>query len=154
MTLIPVSKVSIFGERSRNAGGSRWIDQRSISVGDRFELVDRLADDVPEPPQRRRTDGDGDRASRIDADGAARKAVGRVHGDRADAVVTEMLLHLCDERARRVTLGDLDLECRVDLGELVGEDGVDDDALDLDDPAGVAVVALLWCSAFEFSRSR
>ena len=32
MTLIPVSKVSIFGERSRNAGGSRWIDQRSVSA--------------------------------------------------------------------------------------------------------------------------
>ena len=137
MTLIPVSKVSIVGERSRNAGGSRWIDQRSVSAAMRLELVDRLADHVPEPAERRRADRNGDRAARVDADDAARQAVGRVHGDRAHAIVAEVLLHLCDEDARRVACGDLDLERRVDLGEPVGEDGVDDDALDLDDPARV-----------------
>ena len=31
--LRPVSKISIFGERSRKAGGSRWIGQRSVSAG-------------------------------------------------------------------------------------------------------------------------
>ena len=41
---------------------------------------------------------------------------------------------------RRVALADLDLEGGVDLGKLVGEDGVDDDALDLDDPARVRAV--------------
>ena len=72
---------------------------------------------------------------------ATRQAVGRVHGDGADAVVTEMLLHLRDEyRASCRLRGDLDLERRVDLGKPVGEDGVDDDALDLDDPARVRAV--------------
>jgi hypothetical protein len=33
MTLIPVSKISIFGERSSNFGGSRWIDHRSVPSG-------------------------------------------------------------------------------------------------------------------------
>ena len=32
-TLRPVSKISTFGERSRKAGGSRWIGQRSVSAG-------------------------------------------------------------------------------------------------------------------------
>ena len=68
------------------------------------------------------------------------EAVGRVHRDRANAVVAEVLLHLRDERAGRVAFGDLDLEGGVDLGEPVGEDGVDDDALDLDDPARVRAV--------------
>src|ERR687888_1402211 len=36
MTLIPVSKISVFGERSRNVGGSRWIGQRSTSPGASF----------------------------------------------------------------------------------------------------------------------
>ena len=33
ITLMPVSKISTFGVRSANAGGSRWIDQRSASFG-------------------------------------------------------------------------------------------------------------------------
>jgi hypothetical protein len=32
ITLIPVSKISTSGDRSRKAGGSRWIDQRSTSL--------------------------------------------------------------------------------------------------------------------------
>ena len=49
-----------------------------------------------------------------------------------------MLLHLRDQRSRRaIRLGHLDGEGAVDRGQRVGEDGVDDDALDLDDPAGV-----------------
>jgi hypothetical protein len=52
-----------------------------------------------------------------------------------------MLLHLGDQRARAASvLRDLDREGRIDLGKLVGEDGVDDDALDLDDPTGVRAV--------------
>ena len=60
-------------------------------------LVDRLADHVPEPPERRLADRDCDRAAEVDDVDAAREAVGRVHGDRADAVVAEVLLHLGDQ---------------------------------------------------------
>ena len=110
------------------------------AFGYRPGFVDRLADHVPEASERRRTDGNGDRRARIHARGAARQAVGRVHGHGANAVVAEVLLHLRDQRAGRVTFGDLDLEGGVDLREPVGEDGVDDDALDLDDPARVRAV--------------
>ena len=84
--------------------------------------------------------GNRDRLAGVDADGAARETVRRVHRDRANPVVSEVLLHLCDEDARRICAGDLDLDRRVDLGKLVREDGVDDDALDLDDPARVRAI--------------
>ncbi len=103
-------------------------------------LVDRFADHVPEASERRGPDRNRDRGAGVDAHRAAREAVGRVHRDRADTVVAEVLLYLRDERAARVAFGDLDLEGRVDLGEKIGEDGVDDDALDLDDPARVRAV--------------
>ena len=75
----------------------------------------------------------------------------RVHGDRAHAVVAEVLLHLADE-VRAGAGGDplcssglssrsID-DRRVDLGQLVGEDGLDHDALDLLDPADVALLGL------------
>ena len=122
-------------------GGRVAMDRPALDVvGDRSQLVDRLSDDVPETPERRRADGDRDRGARVDAHRAARQAVGRVHRDGAHAIVAEVLLHLRDERPRLVALGDLDLERRVDLRKLVGEDGVDDDALDLDDPARVRAV--------------
>ena len=72
---------------------------------------------------------------------AALEAVGRVHRDRADAVVAEVLLHLADEvrspsRPSRLAAISI-VERRVDLGQLVGEDDVDDDAGDLLDRADV-----------------
>ena len=116
MTLIPVSKISAFGDSSRNSGGSRWIGQRS-RVGGPSLLVDRLAEHVPEPAERDVADRDADRRAGVDDVDAARQAVGRVHCDRAHAVVAEVLLHLCDQigaaaprRAR-----DLDQKRVVDL---------------------------------------
>ena len=135
---MPVSKISIFGVRSRNAGGSRWIGQRSApsgrspfsSIGSPMTFQSR--------PRVASPTGTEIGASVSTHDAAAREAVGRVHGDGADAIVAEMLLHLRDQRARRaVWLGHLDGEGAVDRRQRVGEDGVDDDALDLDDPAGV-----------------
>jgi hypothetical protein len=51
-----------------------------------------------------------------------------------------VLLHLCDQGpgGLAVALGDLDRDCAVDRGEVLGEDRVDDDAFDLDDLADVA----------------
>ena len=88
--------------------------------------------------------------ARVDRLGAARQAVGRVHRDRPHAVVAEVLLDLAHEhvptglggdalgllgRGRRRT-GDRDRV--VDLGQLVGEDDVEHDALDLLDAPNVA----------------
>ena len=113
-TLMPVSKISTFGDRSRNAGGSRWIGQRSASGGRRL-LVDRLADHVPDAAERRLADGHGDRRAGVDDVGAAREPVGRVHRDRADAVVAEVLLHLGDESRLGRRREGLDLDGVQDL---------------------------------------
>jgi hypothetical protein len=81
-----------------------------------------------------RPSGDRDRAARVGDLHAAGEAVGRVHRDRADAVVAEVLLHLADEH---VLLAAVDRDRVVDLGQLVREDGLDDDALDLLDAPDV-----------------
>ena len=101
--------------------------------------------------------------ARVDHLGAAREAVGRVHRDRAHAVVAEVLLDLADEHVllRRSALMPSRLLARgrrrardgdrvVDLGQRVGEDGLDHDALDLLDAPDVARAcsrAAAWCSA-------
>ena len=72
-----------------------------------------------------------------------REPVGGVHGDGADAIVAEVLLHLRDQLARAAVLGDLDAERVEDLGQPVREDRVEHDALDLDDLPGVLAVALV-----------
>ena len=115
-------------------------------------LVDRLADHVPDPAQRRVADGNRDRRAGVDDIGAAREAVGRVHRDGADAIVAEVLLHLRDQRPRAAVAARRPRSrgrCRSRAA--VREDGVDDDALDLDDPAGVPAVVRL-CPAFPSSR--
>ena len=110
----------------------------------RLLAVDGVADDVPDAAERLVADGDGDRLLRVDDLDAAGEPVGRLHRDGADAIVAEMLLHLRDQLARAaVLLGNLDAERVVDLGELVREDGVEHDALDLDDLARVLAVALV-----------
>ena len=102
ITLMPVSKISIVGCSSSNDGGSRWIGQRSASARELLAVVDRVAEHVPEAAERLLADRDGDRRAGVDHVDAARDAVGGVHRDRADAVVAEVLLHLCDQdRLRR-----------------------------------------------------
>ena len=111
-------------------GGGIAVDRPALRVRGHVVLaVDGLADHVPEPAERRRAHGHRDRSTGVDDGDTPREAVGGVHRDRADAVVTQVLLHLGDQRAGR----QLDLEGAEDLGEVVGEDGVEHDALDLDD---------------------
>ena len=107
--------------------------------------VDGVADHVPDPAERLVADGNRDRPAGVDDVGSAREAVGRVHRHRAHAVVAEMLLHLRDQLDRALAVGRrrLDAERVVDLGQLAREHGVEHDALDLDDLAGVAAVLRL-----------
>ena len=105
--------------------------------GDRLELVDRLADHVPEPPERRLADRDGDRPVRCRRTTAPRE---RPSVESMATARTRSSPRCCCTSATSVRAAsptDLDLERRVDLGQPIGEDGVDDDALDLDDPARV-----------------
>ena len=88
---------------------------------------------------------------------AARQAVGGVHRDRAHAVVAEVLLDLAHEHvppasrlipaasssARRPPARDRDRV--VDLGQAVGEHGLDHDALDLLDAPDVGVRPFRLC---------
>ena len=73
---------------------------------------------------------------------SAGEAVRGVHRDRADAVVAEVLLHLRDQIGLLAAVlgGNLDLQRAVDRGKRAGEDGVDDDAFDLDDVTDVRVL--------------
>ena len=115
------------------------VDRPALAL-DVVALVDGCAEDVEDAgrasPRRHR---DGDRRAGVLDVGAARDAVGGVHRHRADPVVPEVLLDLGDQVDRRaaVLLGDLDAQGVVDARELAVEDGVDDDALDLDDLADV-----------------
>jgi hypothetical protein len=110
------------------------VDRPALLDLDLLALVDRLAQDVEDPAQRHRADGHRDRAAGVDHLHPARQTVGHVHGDRADAVVAEVLLDLADHHTAVVRA--LDRDRIVDLGQRVGERGLDDDALDLLDPPG------------------
>ena len=117
--------------------GRVTMDRPALRVGrDRLELVDRLADHVPEPPEVAYRDGD--RSGRVDTDDTPREPVRRVHGERR-ARGRRRGAAAPPRRARDPSPA-ISISSRVDLGEPVGEDCVDDDALDLDDPARVRAV--------------
>ena len=105
---------------------------------DGAELVDRLADHVHDAAEYVLADRHHDGRARVLHRGTAAEAVGGVHGDGADRVLTEVLGDLEDQ----VVFGIADeavrqSERRVDGGELAGgELHVDDGAHDLDDFAG------------------
>ena len=118
------------------------MDRPALASLGRFLLaVDRLPDHVPEAAEGRLAHGNRDRRARCHDVDAAREPVGGVHRDRANPVVSEVLLDLRHERA----VAELDLERGQDLGEAVGEDGVEHDALDLDDLPDV-LRAQAWVS--------
>ena len=126
-------------------GGRVAVDRPALDVGPGGRLVvDRVADHVPDPAQRRVADGHRDRLPRVDHVRPAREPVGRVHRDRADTIVAEVLLHLRDQRGRAAVGGrHVDAQSRVDLRQALVEDGVEHDALDLDDRADVRRAGLL-----------
>src|SRR5918995_2224515 len=113
------------------------VDRPALDVGRRLlTLVDRLADHVPEPAERGVSHRHGDRPPGVLGLDAAREAVRRVHRDRPDAVVAKVLLNLRDQ----LTAVDRDAQRAVDRGQFVREYGIEDDALDLHDPADVSLV--------------
>jgi len=107
-------------------GAGRWIGQ------------------VEDPAEGRVADRHRDRPAGVDHLVAALQAVGRVHGDRAHAVVAEVLLHLADQLTgfAVAVAAHLDLHRGVDLRQLVGEYRVDDDAGHLLDPSHIRSVGV------------
>ena len=98
MTLMPVSKTSVFGSRLTKSGRGRWIGHRGASPEYRRTVVDRLAQHVEDAAQRRRADRHRDRRAGIDRFHAALHAVGARHGDRAHLIAADVLLHFDDRR--------------------------------------------------------
>ena len=96
--MIPVSRISCDGVRSSTLG-RRAVDRPALLVLDLAGVVDRLAEQVEDPPERPVADRDRDRPAGVDHLVAALQAVGGVHRDRADAVVAEVLLDLADVRS-------------------------------------------------------
>ena len=140
--MIPVSKISTFG--------AQLVERRRVAVDRPALLSGPGAGTLPSTgspstfqtrPRVMSPTGTEIGAAGVHDCRAAGEAIGRVHRDRADAVVAQVLLHLGDQHA---ALGALDPERGVDLRELLGEHGVDHDALDLDQAADVlgAAVAL------------
>ena len=128
------------------------VDRPALGIrAGRLLLVDGIAEHIPHAAERHLADGHRDRPAGVEDVGAAGDAVGRVHGDRADAVVAEVLLHLRDQVG---AVGARDAQRRVDRGELAREHGVDDDALDLEQLAGAVSVRRHGSRAPEGERVR
>ena len=94
-------------------------------------LVDRLADDVEDAPQRAVADRDLDRLAGIGDLRAAHEAFGRIHRDGAHGGFAQVLRDL-EHEPLAVVVG---LERVEDLGQMVLELHVDDGADDLGDLA-------------------
>ena len=143
----------LHGRREVAERGRIAVDRPALDVvaGGRL-VVDRLADHVPDPSERRVADWNRDRLTGVDHLDAAREAVGGVHRDCAHAIVPEVLLHLCDQRRslRVAHSGHLDRERVVDPGQVLREDRVDHDALDLHDPATISLAVPPAVPTFDF----
>ena len=118
------------------------VDRHALHTLERGQVVDRLAEHVPDPAEGLLADRDRDRPARVHDVEPAREPVRRVHRNRAHAIVAEVLLHLRDQRRRGRTVGAryLDGERVVDPRQLAREGDVDHDALDLDHLADVLAV--------------
>jgi hypothetical protein len=132
MTLMPVTRIALSVDWSTNSGASAWIGGQ-LGI-DRAALVDRLADDVEDAAERLRADGNADLRAGVGDGLAAGQALGRVHRDRADGVLAEMLGDF-EDQAVAVIVG---LERRKDRRQHAAiERNVDDGADHLADAADI-----------------
>ena len=115
-------------ERGRGA-----VDRQHLVRLDLALAVDGVAEHVEHAPERHLAHRHGDRCAGVADLGPAGEAVGRRHGDGADPVVAQVLLHLAHER--RLAFAQ-DLDGAEDRGQVPGgELDVDDRPGDLDHPA-------------------
>src|SRR4029077_9171693 len=94
-----------------------------VSVGDDgTELVNRFAEHAHHAAQRCTTDRDDNGLARVEGLHSADHAFGRLHGDRADAPVAEVLLHFHGhvERFRQVVAFAGDAHRVVNRGQVSG----------------------------------
>ncbi len=69
------------------------VDRVALGIGHRAALVDRVADDVDDAPERAGTDRHADRRAGVGDFLAAHQPVGAVHGDGADGFLAQLLRH-------------------------------------------------------------
>ncbi len=105
------------------------MDGARVARLDRTAFVHRLADDVDDATKRSNTDGNHDRLASIGNFLSAREAFGRVHRDRANRRLAEMLR---DFQHEAITLI-FRLERVQNFGQVAVELHVDDGAHDLRD---------------------
>ena len=97
MTLMPVSNICSSVDWSSSVGAGRWIGQRSADLHRPVGKSTGSPSTFMHAAERRGADRHRDRRARVDDRHAALHAVGRLHRDRADAVLAEVLLHLADD---------------------------------------------------------
>ena len=116
MTLMPVSNIFSSVDCSSSVGAGRWIGQRSLDLTGRSGKSTGSPSTFSTRPERLGTDGHRDRAARVHGAHAALQAVGRLHRDRADAVLAEVLFDLGDDveflPAAGVLAGRCESRCR------------------------------------------
>ena len=86
---------------------------------DRTTPVDRISEQVEDPPKGLLADGHRQRRSRVKHVHAADHAVGAAQGHAADTAATEVLLHFAGHLHRHPLDVGLDLQRVVDLRQLV-----------------------------------
>ena len=97
MTLMPVSNISSSVDCSSSVGAGRWIGQRSSDTHRPIGKSTGSPSTFSTRPSVGRTDRHRDRLAQVDRLHAALQAVGRLHRDRAHAVLAEVLLDLRDD---------------------------------------------------------
>ena len=100
MTLMPVSNISVFDSSWSNAGGVRWISQRSLMSSSDSSTSSGSPRVLNTWPLVTSPTGTVIGLPVSVTVGAADQAVGRLHRDGADQVVTEVLGDLEGQRLR------------------------------------------------------
>ena len=98
---MPVTRICASVDWSAKEGAGWWM-ARSLAGLDRAGLVDRLADDVHDAPERLVADRHRDRLAGVGHLLAAHQAFGGVHGDGAHRVLAQMLRDLEHQAAALV----------------------------------------------------
>ena len=110
--------------------------------------VERLAEHVEDVALGHVADRDGDGRAGVGHLGAAHQTVGRLHRDRADQVVAEVLGDLEGQRLGQLTEVDLDGQRVVQRGKRVAPElDVDDRADDPGDPPRLPVDRRRWSAS-------
>ncbi len=125
----------------RKLGESRGrpVNHHGFVAGNITGFIDRLTQDIKDPPKGRLTYGHGDRIACVKNFGTTHKTIGGRHGDGAHTVIAQQLLHFKRNFDRDAAFGDgINLKSIVNFGQFATRElGINDRANDLGDIADV-----------------